>query len=159
MAKRCTPITNNILDSLKLSGAMLLRMSLRDLWRWSAVTAAAATLILGLAIDFPRPTRQPTEPAWAAHLRPLRQAPLMQRRPVPLVVPGGFTPGDARKLLMEAAWQRPDVYWRPATHLPEAPQIRELVLVDPRSVDRSPPQGWRRTWSKGWISVLQREVP
>ncbi|HHQ48610.1 MAG TPA: hypothetical protein ENK19_06970 [Acidobacteria bacterium] len=129
-------------------------MNLRELWRWLAVASAAAALGLGVTVDLPRPGR-PAAPVWAAHLSALRGAPLPPHGPVPLIVPGRLAPGDARKLLMEIVWQRPEVEWRPMVTFPRNPELRRVVVVGPGFRDVEPPRGWRRIWSRGWIGVYR----
>jgi len=138
---------------------MLLDMKPRNLWRWSAVAVTAGTLAMGLVVDLPRQGNQRREPAWADHLAPLRNAPAPAGAPVSLILPRGLLETDTEKLVMETVWQRPDVLWVPAAGFPSKNEPRTAVLLEPGGELQTPPPGWTRVWSRGWVQLFRRDAP
>jgi hypothetical protein len=93
-------------------------------------------------------------PGWAPVLAPLAAAPIPSGAAVALLEPIGTGPGQAKPLLYEAAWQRPDLHW---AFLSSFKDQSPAALVAVGTV--LPPSGWREAWRQGAITVYRRIGP
>ena len=122
--------------------------------RWLLVAALAAWALLGAARAARQHASEPRTPAWERHLAPLREAPLPPGSAVALLAAavGGSREG-LKPVLMEAAWQRPDLRWAPLEAWPPGAPADALVTVGAAA----PPPGWSERWRRGGVAVLVRE--
>lgn len=123
--------------------------------RIAALAAAGLSLGLGARSALERPAPEQRRPRWAAALARLAGAPLPTAAPVALLRPAGVPAATAGPLLLEAAWQRPDLRWDWFEAWREP--IRPMFLV---AVDAAPaPAGWTESWRREGIRVLRRGPP
>ena len=123
--------------------------------RIAAVAAAGLSLALGAWSALRRPAPELRHPRWAAAIAPLAAAPVPAAVPVALLRPAGVPAAAAGPLLLEAAWQRPDLRWDWLDTWREP--IRPAFLV---AVDASPaPAGWTESWRRENVRVLRRGPP
>ena len=128
-----------------------------SLRRWLPVAMLAVWALVGLGRAAFQTATAARAPAWERHLAPLREAPIAAGAAVALltVVPAGASVESVRPVLMEAAWQRPDLRWALLSEwLPAAPPA---VLVGVG--DAAAPSGWRQTWRQGAVAVYARSGP
>jgi hypothetical protein len=125
--------------------------------RWLPVAMLAVWALVGLGRAAYQVATAARAPAWERHLAPLREAPIAAGAAVALltVVPAGAAVESVRPVLMEAAWQRPDLRWALLPEWPPGDAPTVLVGVDGAAV----PPGWRQTWRQGAIAVYARGRP
>lgn len=117
------------------------------------VTVLAAWTALGAVRTWRQTTGTPRSPAWARQLAPLRQAPLPAGTAVAMLVSMAGADIEAVKpVLMEAAWQRPDLRWALLQSWPSGPPAEALVAIGTPST----PPGWRETWRQGIVAIYER---
>ena len=118
------------------------------------VAALAAWALLGAGRFWHQVVTAPRSPAWERHLAPLREAPIPAGTEVGLLAAAGSSSReDVKPLLMEAAWQRPDLHWALLDGWPPGRSATTAVAVGAAA----PPPGWRETWRQGMITVYGRE--
>jgi len=112
----------------------------------------AGWAVLGAARHWRQATTSPRAPAWSEALAPLATAPLPAGARVALAAPD---PGGGREalkpLLMEAAWQRPDLRWAFLDAWPAGATPERLVAVGAVV----PPAAWREVWREGVVTVYE----
>ncbi len=122
------------------------------LQRGALVAGALLWLAAGVAQVAYQSVQAPRSPAWAPVLAPLAAAPIPPGAAVALLEPIGSTPAQARLLLLEAAWQRPDLHWALAADFPAGRQAAALVAVGAEV----PPPGWHEAWRQGVLACYRR---
>jgi hypothetical protein len=123
--------------------------------RWLPVATLAAWALVGLGRAAHQTVTAPRAPAWEHHLAPLREAPLAAGAAVALLPAITGAGGDLKAVLMEAAWQRPDLRWALLSAWPAGPPPAAVVTVGAGAV----PPGFRQTWRQGLISVHTKGGP
>ena len=93
-------------------------------------------------------------PAWERHLAPLADAPIPAGSTVALLAATRGGADDVKAVLMEAAWQRPDLRWAELSAWPSATPPRLLVTVGAAAA----PPGWRELWRGGDVAVYVRSL-
>ena len=117
------------------------------------VTVLAAWAALGAGRAWRQAATSSRAPTWENTLAPLRQAPLPVGAAVGLLVAAaGAGPEEVKPVLMEAAWQRPDLRWALLSEWPPAQPAEALVAVGAAA----PPPGWREAWRQGIVTVYRR---
>ncbi len=120
--------------------------------RWQSAVAVAAALVscaLGAGSLLESDRRLPHRPQWAPIVAPLVNAPIPANTVTALNAGPGTSPAQLVLLLREAAWQRPDLRWAPASELPASLAPAALVTID----DGAPPVGWRQVWRAGRLRL------
>jgi hypothetical protein len=119
------------------------------------VGGALVWLVAGAAEVVWRTATAPRSPAWAPALAPLAAAPVASGTAVALQTPAGLHPAEVTPLLLEAAWQRPDLHWELAGTLPQSVPPDALVTVG----EALPPPGWHEAWHDGALALYRRTPP
>lgn len=123
--------------------------------RVAPVAGALLALVAGVAEVAYHTASAPRFPTWARVLEPLAQAPVRPGTRVALLQPIGVTARQGGPLLMEAAWQRPDLYWTLVTAPPDGGPSDALVCVGATL----PQPGWHEVWRQGALSLCRRAAP
>jgi hypothetical protein len=122
--------------------------------RLAVLGGALLWLAVGVAQFAFQSAKAPRSPAWAAELAPLVEAPLTPGTAVALLEPVVAPSVDIEPLLMEAAWQRPDLRWGFFGDFPKARPADALVALGAAP----PPAGWHEVWRRGVVTVFRREA-
>jgi hypothetical protein len=126
-----------------------------SLRRWLPVAALAAWALVGLGRAAHQTVTAPRAPAWERHLAPLADAPLPAGSAVALAAATRGGADDFKAVLMEAAWQRPDLHWAALSAWPVATPPRLLVTVGAAAA----PTGWHEVWRRSEVAVHTRSAP
>jgi hypothetical protein len=123
--------------------------------RWLPVAMLAVWALVGFGRAAHQAATAARAPAWERHLAPLADAPIAAGTAVALVAATAGGGADLKLVLMEAAWQRPDLRWALLSSWPAGPPPAAVVTVGAVAV----PPGFRQAWRQGLIAVHTKGGP